>query len=194
MKPKSRDFFDREYAKMERNRFYVAMMERIERGNRNSSPATDDGNDSGTGDWSHGRLCVSRESISSQRSGDRIYNDDSDWTHRSRSDSGVTVMSNGSVFKQAINNNNNALLRLAAISGNTDQVMHLTLQGCDLNQPGHDGWPAVDAALGNSRFKCAIFLIEAGTNMAEYTTRKMAEYTEIIYRARQYLYVVKTCL
>ncbi len=184
MKPKSKDFFDREFAKLERNRFYTR-----ERGRAGTSSPEE--SDSGMTDWSYGRYCVSRksnQSIISQNGDKMIY--DSDWSH-SRSDSGVTLLSNDNFSKQAINN---YALRVAATNGDTDQVMHLTLQGCDLNHLGEDGWPPIELALRNSRFRCAIFLVEAGTEMETYTARKMQEYTEIIYKSRKYLHVLQTSL
>ena len=85
-------------------------------------------------------------------------------------------------------------LHAAASEGDTDEVMMLTLNGCDLNAPDSDGFPAFEFALRRSKFRCAIFLVEAGTDIDMYTRKKLKEYETLLRKSRSYMHVMKTTL
>eukprot|EP00795_Rhopilema_esculentum_P012356 gene12356-3010_t len=85
-------------------------------------------------------------------------------------------------------------LHAAASEGNIDKVMMLTLNGCDLNAPDSDGFPAFEFALRRSKFRCAIFLVEAGSDIDMYTRKKLKEYEKLLKKSRSYMHVMETTL
>ena len=108
-----------------------------------------------------------------------------------RNDSGVSVEHD--IIDQLVHDNPLAL-HAASHDGDLDRVIRLTLNGYDLNKQGKFGWPPVEFALRRSRFRCAIFLIEAGTNMTYYTKQKVEEYRKVLLKARKYLKMITTIL
>ena len=85
-------------------------------------------------------------------------------------------------------------LHFAAKNGNLEKVVELILDCCDVNEEGENGWPAIESALNSSKFRCALFLIEAGTDMKMYTEKKVNEYETVLRKARSYTHFIQTAL
>ena len=85
-------------------------------------------------------------------------------------------------------------LHEAAKDGNVEKVIQLILDCCDVNGLNDDGWPAIESALNNSKFRAALLLIEAGTDIGSYTEKKVDEYEEIISKTRNYTQFIRTAV
>lgn len=98
------------------------------------------------------------------------------------------------VDDKSITETKTAALHDAAMRGNVEKVMRLILDWCDVNALNKDGWPAFEGAMNNSKFRCALFLIEAGTDMKRYTTKKVEQYEKALSKVRSYTQFIKTAL
>ena len=127
-----------------------------------------------------------------QQSNGRMVKDGPKNGHENeRNDSSVNVEHD--IIDKLVHDNPLAL-HAASRDGDLDRVIRMTLNGYDLNKQGKLGWPPVEFALRRSRFRCAIFLIEAGTNMTYYTKQKVEEYRKVLLKARKYLKMITTIL
>ena len=91
-------------------------------------------------------------------------------------------------------NNENTRLHEAARIGDVEKVIQLILDCCDVNGLNNDGWPAIESALSRSKFRAALFLIEAGTDIKSYTGKKVDEYEEALRRVRNQTYFIRTAV
>ena len=182
MKPKSKEFFEREFAKLERNRFYTKGY-----GNTQGSLDSWDESDSGTADSHDGQNYV-KVSTDNHQSGCVNSVRGSDSSVSANGSCCSTLPAPRDRFSEPY------ALHAAASVGDTDRVMSLTLRGYDVNSLNNNRWPAVEMALRTYKFRCAIFLIEAGTNMMAYTEQRKREYRDVIIKARRHLQIVKTSL
>ena len=96
----------------------------------------------------------------------------------------------------AIEGKSSQLYRLheAAKEGDVEKIIQLILDCCNVNGQNDDGWPALEYALSNSKFRAALFLIEAGTDINRYTVEKVDEYERILGKARNYTYFIRTAV
>ena len=106
------------------------------------------------------------------------------------SDSGIHFDCDAFESKICVNNR----LHEAAKDGDVEKVIELILDCCDVNGLNGDGWPAIESALNNSKFRAALLLIEAGTDMRAYTEKKVDEYEEVINKARDYTHFIRTAV
>lgn len=72
-----------------------------------------------------------------------------------------------------------SLLHKAAAAGDLESIHTLIQYGAMVNMVDQDGFPPVHSALKKAHFKCAILLIECGTDVARYTTERIREFMEI---------------
>lgn len=72
-----------------------------------------------------------------------------------------------------------SLLHKAAAAGDLESIHTLIQYGAMVNIVDQDGFPPIDSALKKAHFKCAILLIECGTDVARYTTERIREFMEI---------------
>jgi len=91
-------------------------------------------------------------------------------------------------------NNENTRLHEAAKNGDVEKVIQLILECCDVNGLNSDGWPAIESAMNRSKFRAALFLIEAGTDIESYTGKKIDEYEEAVRRVRNQTYFIRTAV
>lgn len=135
---------------------------------------------------------VSAHIMTKQQSNGRMAKDGpKNGRDNERNDSGV-IVDHDTIDKHV--HDNPLALHAAARDGDLDMVIRFTLSGYDLNKQGKLGWPPVEFALQKSRFRCVIFLIEAGTNMTCYTKQKVEEYRKVLLKARKYLKMITTIL
>lgn len=72
-----------------------------------------------------------------------------------------------------------SLLHKAAASGDLESIHTLIQYGALVNIVDQDGLPPIHSALKKAHYKCAILLIECGTDVARYTTERIREFMEI---------------
>lgn len=72
-----------------------------------------------------------------------------------------------------------SLLHKAAGAGDLESIHTLIQYGAMVNIVDQDGFPPIHSALKKAHFKCAILLIECGTDVARYTTERIREFMEI---------------
>lgn len=72
-----------------------------------------------------------------------------------------------------------SLLHKAAAAGDLESIHTLIQYGAMVNIIDQDGFPPIHSALKKAHFKCAILLIECGTDVARYTTERIREFLEI---------------
>ena len=72
-----------------------------------------------------------------------------------------------------------SLLHKAAAAGDLESIHTLIQYGAMVNIVDQDGFPPIHSALKKAHYKCAILLIECGTNIAWYTTERIREFMEI---------------
>ena len=72
-----------------------------------------------------------------------------------------------------------SLLHKSAAAGDLESIHTLIQYGAVVNIPDQDGFPPIHSALRKAHFKCAILLIECGTDVARYTTERVREFLEI---------------
>ena len=72
-----------------------------------------------------------------------------------------------------------SLLHKAAAAGDLESIHTLIQYGALVNIVDQDGFPPIHSALKKSHYKCAILLIECGTDIARYTTERIREFMEI---------------
>lgn len=72
-----------------------------------------------------------------------------------------------------------SLLHKAAAAGDLESIHTLIQYGALINIVDQDGFPPIHSALKKAHYKCAIFLIECGTDIARYTTERIREFMEI---------------
>ena len=88
-----------------------------------------------------------------------------------------------------------SLLHKAATAGDLESIYTLIQYGAVVNIQDQDGFPPIHSALRKAHFKCAILLIECGTDMARYTTERVREFLEIKHMRTAHLPVrLKTIL
>lgn len=86
------------------------------------------------------------------------------------------------------------MLHAAAKDGDVEKVMSLVFDYCDVNSLNRRGRPAVESALESSKFRCALFLMEAGTDMKIYTQQKVDEYEQVLEITRNRSHFIQTAL
>ncbi|PFX28394.1 Protein phosphatase 1 regulatory subunit 27 [Stylophora pistillata] len=72
-----------------------------------------------------------------------------------------------------------SLLHKAAAAGDLESIHTLIQYGAMVNIIDQDGFPPIHSALKKAHFKCAILLIEYGTDVTRYTTERIREFLEI---------------
>ena len=72
-----------------------------------------------------------------------------------------------------------SLLHKAASAGDLESIHTLIQYGALVNIVDQDGFPPFHSALKKAHYKCAILLIECGTDIARYTTERIREFREI---------------
>lgn len=72
-----------------------------------------------------------------------------------------------------------SLLHKSAAAGDLESIHTLIQYGAVVNIVDQDGFPPIHSALKKAHFKCAILLIECGTDVARYTTERIREFLEI---------------
>lgn len=72
-----------------------------------------------------------------------------------------------------------SLLHKAAAAGDLESIHTLIQYGAMVNIVDQDGFPPIHSALKKAHYKCAILLIECGTNITWYTTERIREFMEI---------------
>ena len=72
-----------------------------------------------------------------------------------------------------------SLLHKAAVAGDLESIHTLIQYGAMVNILDQDGFPPIHSALKKAHFKCAILLIECGTDVTRYTTERIREFLEI---------------
>ena len=72
-----------------------------------------------------------------------------------------------------------SLLHKAAAAGDLESIHTLIQYGALVNIVDQDGFPPIHSALKKAHYKCAILLIECGTDIARYTTERIREFMEI---------------
>ena len=72
-----------------------------------------------------------------------------------------------------------SLLHKAAAAGDLESIHTLIQYGALINIVDQDGFPPIHSALKKAHYKCAIFLIECGTDIARYTSERIREFMEI---------------
>lgn len=77
-----------------------------------------------------------------------------------------------------------SLLHIAAGNADLKCVQLLLEHGADPNIKDSQDWAPLHAAIRRGKWKCAILLIEAGANFAEYSTRRIKEYNEVLQMSR----------
>lgn len=72
-----------------------------------------------------------------------------------------------------------SLLHKAAAAGDLESIHTLVQYGALVNIQDQDGFPPFHSALRKAHFKCAILLIEYGTDVGRYTSERVREFLEI---------------
>ena len=72
-----------------------------------------------------------------------------------------------------------SLLHKAASAGDLESIHTLIQYGALVNIVDQDGFPPIHSALKKAHYKCAILLLECGTDIARYTTERIREFMEI---------------
>lgn len=72
-----------------------------------------------------------------------------------------------------------SLLHKAAAAGDLESIHTLVQYGALVNIQDQDGFPPIHSALRKAHFKCAILLIEYGTDVGRYTSERVGEFLEI---------------
>ena len=85
-----------------------------------------------------------------------------------------------------------SLLHKAAAAGDLESIHTLIQYGALVNIVDQDGFPPIHSALKKAHYKCAILLIECGTDIARYTTERIREFMEIRDMTTGHLPVVLT--
>lgn len=80
-----------------------------------------------------------------------------------------------------------SLLHKAAASGDLESIHTLIEYGAKVNLTDQDGFAPVHSALRRCHYKCAIFLIECGTDMAAYTRTRIEEISMIKNMSSDYM-------
>jgi ankyrin repeat protein len=76
------------------------------------------------------------------------------------------------------------LLHIAAGNADLKCVRLLLKHGGDPNIKDSRGWGPLHAAIRRGKWKCAILLIEAGANFAEYAENRIKEFKEVLSMSR----------
>ena len=64
--------------------------------------------------------------------------------------------------------------------GNIKEILNtLKEKSCDVNIKDKDGYPALHQAFLNNHFRTAILLLESGTDLEEYTNKRIKEYNKL---------------
>ena len=82
---------------------------------------------------------------------------------------------------------------IAAI-GNVSLLQQMVVEGCEIDALDSEGWPALHSALRSFKFRCAIFLLEIGSDTVVYTKKRLREYRQVINKARKYCQFLSTQL
>ena len=80
-----------------------------------------------------------------------------------------------------------SLLHKAAAAGDLESIYTLIQYGAFVNIHDQDGFPPIHSALRKAHFKCAVLLIECGTDMVRYTTERVREFLEIQHMTSRHL-------
>lgn len=83
-----------------------------------------------------------------------------------------------------------SLLHKAAAAGDLESIYTLVQYGAFVNIQDQDGFPPIHSALRKAHFKCAILLIECGTDMVRYTTERVREFLEIKHMTTRHMPVL----
>jgi hypothetical protein len=83
-----------------------------------------------------------------------------------------------------------SLLHKAAASGDLESIHTLIQYGARVNLTDQDGFAPVHSALRRCHYKCAMFLIECGTDMGAYTRTRIQELSIIKNTSSEYMKTV----
>lgn len=79
-----------------------------------------------------------------------------------------------------------SLLHKASTAGDLESIHTLVQHGARVNILDQDGFPPLHSALRKAHYKCAIFLMECGTDLNSYTIGRVQEFMDITEIARTY--------
>ena len=89
------------------------------------------------------------------------------------------VMENEQVNVNQLSPSGKTLLHKAAAAGDIESIHTLVSYGADVNLTDQNGVPPFHSALRHAHYKCAVFLIEQGTDLNQYTRTRIREFREI---------------
>ena len=89
------------------------------------------------------------------------------------------VVEKGKVDVNQLSPSGRTLLHKAASAGDIESIRTLISYGADVNLTDQYGFPPLNSALAHEHYKCAMFLIEQGTDLNLYTQARIHEYYEV---------------